>query len=146
MKGLILLAVLGAFFISITGCGKNNYPGASSSSLRGSWELRQVQAGMIPTVQHPPGNGSIAKFTAGNYEFYANGQLTKSGTYTITRDTTAGKATCLTIPAGRFTNRIIYDGDQNATKVFVQISGDTLTFLSGCYALDAGHSEKYVRR
>ncbi len=37
----------------------------------------------------------------------------------MTRDETVEENVCLVFQAGEFTNRIIYDGDSNAVKVFL---------------------------
>ena len=114
-------------------------------SIVGDWELRQTSAAMMPgEVNHAVGNGTILKFSGTNYEKYANGQLVKSGQYAIIPDATVEKSVCLVYAKNKFANRIEYDGN-DSDKVFFQISGNKLTFVSGCYALDAGHSSVYER-
>ena len=111
----------------------------------GNYEKRS--AAMNPIInKFPPGNGNILKYTNTNYEIYENGQLVKSGKYTIISDTTVEASVCPVFPAGQYTNRIIYDSNDNAAKEFIQISNNKLTFISGCYALDAGHSSEYERQ
>ena len=101
---------------------------------------------MNPVVNnYSEGNGNIIKFSETNYEMYENGQLKKSGPYSVLEDTTVEETVCLVFPDGQFTNRIIYDNDYNASKIFLEISGNKLSFVSGCYAVDAGHRSEYER-
>ncbi len=96
--------------------------------LIGSWELRSSQGGYRDATLPPPdfssGNGTILKFTATQYFQYAKGQLTRSGTYTVTKETS-------------FINnkpmyRIIYDGKQtNTFREFFEIKGDKLIIYAG---------------
>ncbi len=99
---------------------------------------------MQGVVNHPVGNGTILKFTGTTYERYANGQLVKSGQYAIIPDATVEKSVCLVYAKNQFANRIEYDGNSDE-KVFFQVANNKLTFVSGCYALDAGHSSVYER-
>jgi hypothetical protein len=145
MKQLVSIICLGAFISCLTGCSKNNADPVSHS-LTGSWELRQAGAGMTPEMQYQPGNGNIIQFTATGYAYYANGQLIKSGTYTVVSDPGVANETCLNIPAGQFGNRIVYDNDFSAAKLYIQVDNDTLNFLSGCFAVDAGMSKRYERQ
>jgi hypothetical protein len=88
----------------------------------------------------------MLKFDNGHYERYENGVLTKSGKFEIVSDNTVNQSVCLEMPNGQFTSRIIYDNDAAIEKVFIQVSNNTLTFISGCYALDGGHSSEYERQ
>lgn len=54
------------------------------------------------------------------------------------------KSTCLAIGAGTFTQRMIFDGDQTK-KVFFNIADEEVTFVSGCFAIDAGVKRVYKR-
>lgn len=118
-----------------------------SNSPVGTWELRQTSAAMNPVVSnYPAGNGNILKFVNGNYEKYLNGQLVSSGRYSIISDPTVGTSVCLVFPAGQFSNRIVYDSNNNAPKEFIQILNGKLVFVSGCYAIDAGHRSEYQRQ
>ncbi len=142
MKKKIASFCLGTLLLFIVSCKKES--NAISNSIQGSWELRQT-SGMLLTL-YSPGNGHIIKFTADNYEITLNGQITQSGRYSIVQDATAASATCLVIPSGQYTNRIIYDNNITSEKVFIQISGNKLIFLSGCFAYDAGSSSEYARQ
>ncbi|MCW3107311.1 MAG: hypothetical protein JWQ09_1817 [Segetibacter sp.] len=142
MRCIVLKTLFVALTIFLNSCKKEN--SEISTSIVGNWELVKVQAGR--TIDYPTGNGNILKFTNSNYQAFANGQLTKSGTYTIINDPTVEQEVCLVLPEDEYRNRIIYDGDNNAPKVFIQISNDTLSLLSGCFAVDAGSNTEYVRR
>ena len=144
MKYISLLSFV--IFI-LTACKKTELKNscACSTSIVGKWELRQSQAGMIPTINYPAANGNILVFTETNFEFYANGQLIDSGQYTMTGDPSVRTEVCLTIKQGEFENRIVYNGLYNAQKIFFNISGNKLVFLSGCFALDGGIRKEYER-
>jgi len=101
---------------------------------------------MNPAVtQYAAGNGNILEFTDTAYKIYKAGSPIQSGQYTVLQDTTVSANVCLAFPKGRYPNRIIYDSNFAAAKIFYQVAGDSLKFISGCYAIDAGHSEVYVR-
>jgi hypothetical protein len=119
--------------------------GASSTSIIGTWELKQAQTGMIPTVDYPGGNGNKLVFSASGYEKYANGNLVKSGNYTIISDASVEASVGLVIPSGQFTNRIIFDNDLTSPKTFMEISNNRLTLLSGYFPLDGGSNMVYER-
>jgi hypothetical protein len=141
----VFFVTLNIFFIA---CKKDNAKNNSdiSTSIVGSWELRQAQTGMIPTINYPSGNGDVLKFTNSDYQVFSNNQLIKSGLYTIVEDTSAENEVCLVIAANQFRNRIIYDGNSIERKIFIQISNNKLTFLTGCFALDGGSYKEYERQ
>ncbi|HRH59226.1 MAG TPA: hypothetical protein PL045_01585 [Chitinophagaceae bacterium] len=127
----------------ITACSKDSAR-ETDAAITGTWELRQVSDSIQP-IDYPAGNGNLLKFTNTVYEIYINGLLTKSGEYKIISDNTVRESVCLEIADGQYTERIIYDNDTSAVKQFIEISGNTLSFIAGCYANDGGHSEKYEK-
>jgi hypothetical protein len=125
------------------GCKKNG--GHGSGSISGAWELRETSAAMNPVVsQYGAGNGNIVAFTGTSYKIYKGGQVIKSGQFTVVQDATVETNVCLVLPKGEYTSRVVY-ADSTQGKIFYQVKGDRLTFYSGCYAYDAGHSEVYAR-
>ena len=148
MKQIITTLFLCVLLTSVCSCNKDKKLKKSfiSGSIVGTWELAAAQAGMIPTVTYPPGNGNLLKFTDESYQVLKNGQLAKSGNYTIAGDTTVEANVCLVVEKGSFKNRIIYDNDYNANKVFVEVKNDTLSIISGCFALDGGSLYKYIKK
>jgi len=143
MKKILVSVCLGASLLLIFGCKKEN--NLISNSLQGLWELRQT-SGMLTTI-YPHGNGHTIKFSGNSFEISSNGQTTQSGQYEIKRDLTAGSETCLVIPAGQYTNRIVYHNNTtNQKKIFLQILDNKLILLSGCFAIDAGSSNEYARQ
>lgn len=127
-----------------SGCKKDSKK--SPASIAGSWELRQTSTAMNPQPgYYLPGNGNILDFTSTSYKIYQPGQATKSGEYTVMQDNTYAASVCLVDTRGEYTSRLVYDNDYNSNKIFYKIKGDTLTLISGCYAVDAGHSAMYVR-
>jgi hypothetical protein len=133
---------MAASLILFSSCKKNNAnsTSANATSIVGSWEIRSAQNGMTPTITYSSGNDSILKFTATTWLRYSKGSLVKSGTYTIVVDSSFN---ALVVPAGQFTHRIIYDGDTTSNKKFFQITGKTLSIVSGVFALDYGSYTEY---
>ena len=141
----IFIAIFFGFLMSISlSCKKGSTE--NSTLLVGNWEIRQFQGGMSPSVTYSAGNGTILRFTSSTYESITNGQFVKSGKYKIETDFSVETEVCLIIPAGQFTKRIVFDGDYNAQKTFIEVSGNNLTFLSGCFALDGGSQKKYEKQ
>ena len=146
MKGTSLSIFFGIFILVQLACSKDNVTNnnLTLSSIIGSWELNKEQLGMLP-LSYSPGNGNILKFTDSEFQIFANGQLVKRGPYRITKDNTVATEVCLVIPTDQYRNRIIYDNNFFETKIFVQVSENKLTFLSGCFAYDAGNYKEYLR-
>lgn len=119
----------------------------TAAAIVGTWELSKTTGAMNPQPSlYPAGNGNLLKFTASGYEMYQNGVLVKTGTYAIIKDLTVSESVCLVFDAGRFTDRIVYDGDYNAQKVFLEMTNKKINFISGCYAYDAGHTMEYTKQ
>jgi hypothetical protein len=132
---------MSALLLFVSSCKKNEANATSNpTSIVGSWEIRSAQNGMTPTIPYSSGNDSILKFTATTWLRYSKGSLVKSGTYTIVNDSSFN---ALVVPAGQFTHRIIYDGDTTSHKQFFQITGKTLSIVSGVFALDYGSYTEY---
>src|SRR5690242_8195264 len=121
--GSITRCFLFLFILSlfIGGCKKNS--DHSSGTITGTWELRETSAAMNPnTSKYSPGNGNKLDFTGTDYKIYKSGQLIKSGQFTVIQDSTVEDYVCLVLPKGQYTNRLIYDSNYTATKVFFHIS------------------------
>ena len=136
---VICLATITLF---LNGCKKDP---AGSVSIAGTWELRQAQNGMIPTIDYAPGNGNMLIFSGSGYDKYESGNLVKSGHYKVVEDGSAEAEVGLVVPSGQFTNRIIFDNDFTSPKVFLEVSNNKLTLLSGYFPLDGGSSQSYER-
>jgi hypothetical protein len=146
MKQAKTLLLIASCIVFLGSCKKNASKDGDETTIIGIWELRQTSAAMVPgAVNYAAGNGNRLEFTATTYKIYTNGQLTKSGNYNIVSDSTVQKSVCLVFPAGQFTSRIVYDGD-NSRKEFIEPDGNKLTFVEGCYALDAGHQSLYEKQ
>ena len=147
MKKIIPFIVFIALTAFLTNCKKkNSNKDELAGSFIGTWELRQTSAAMNPTINnYPPGNGKILKLTETGYELLEAGQLIKKGNYTIVADATVKTSVCLEFPEGQFTHRIIYDGDNSSEKQFLQVTGNKLSIVAGCYAVDAGHRSDYEK-
>ena len=147
MKYIFRIFVLVAFVTFGTGCKKNESNKKQfTGTIEGTWELRHASAAMNPLVSSPAaGNGHILKFSEAGYERYESHQLVKKGLYAIVADPTVESSVCLLFPVGQFTNRIVYDDDHAAEKQFLEIIGNKLIIVSGCYAFDAGHRLEYEK-
>lgn len=133
----------------LSSCAKDQQGSARrvEKSIEGSWELRQTSAAMVPGAQdYAPGNGNLLKFSDGQYERYTLGNLVQSGSYEILNDDSVEQNVCLVVPNGKYGQRIVYDGNTTAGKMFLHIEGDQLLFISGCYALDGGYQMTYKRK
>ena len=142
----VVFAVAFSFLLQSMACNKNdNKKLKSNASLIGTWELRESSAAMNPTVsKFVAGNGNLVIFTDNTYEFRRDGQVVKSGKYKVISDSTVEQSVCLIFPKGEYAQRVSYDGNVEP-KRFFQISGNKLSFVSGCYAVDAGHKEEYEK-
>ena len=138
----ILIAGLSCFSCKRTNVAQTN---ESLGSLVGKWELKEGQAGMTPVENYAPGNGNRLEFTGSTYKRFSNGILTMSGNYSIISDNTVTAEVGLVLTPGEFVNRIIFNEDTTATKIFLNISKDTLTLLSGYFPLDGGSKIIYQR-
>jgi len=140
MKRAVIFCCISLLWLFV-GCKK--YNSGTNNSIRGTWELRSVSGSF--QINYPTGNGRTLTFRGNNYEIRENGSITHSGQFEIIPDNTAASSTCLNINTDQYTNRIVYDNNLNATKVFFELSGNKLTTLSGCFAFDAGSFSEYVR-
>jgi hypothetical protein len=145
MKKIFPLVPLFIMF-GFTGCNRDHDQclEENTKSIEGLWELRKASS--MLTIDYPPGNGRTIKFSGTKYEMRENGRVTQSGEFSIVVDATASQSTCLNLAAGQYTNRIIYDNNTNAQKLFFQLAVDKLTFISGCFAVDAGVALDYDRQ
>lgn len=97
------------------------------TELAGTWELRTDVNGQSgkPTY-YAAGNGRIIKFTPTTYEFYEHGKVTRSGSYTIKRDTFHIQ--------NQLGNRIIYDNaSEDGVHIFFSIENNKLNLAPDVY-------------
>src|SRR5687767_6233588 len=128
MKYFIVSICLVAIVVLSGSCKKDagKIDTGNTDLIVGTWELRQAQNGMIPTIDYPSGNGNIFKFSDSGYEKYTNGNLIKSGKYGLIIDSSVETEVGLVIPHGQFTRRIIFDGDLTARKTFIEVSNNKM--------------------
>lgn len=145
-KGLFEICFV-VLVLTVTCCNKQKKTVQDDAALRllGTWELREVQAGMTPIAQHPAGNGNQYRFAETTYEKFENGNLQKSGTYRVVRDTTVVAEVGLVLPAGQFTNRIVFDSNLDTEKTFFGFESGKLVFLSGYFPTDGGSRRVYEK-
>lgn len=148
MKNFVVTIGLGALLLFFVSCEKDqiieNAP--NSISITGTWELKQVQNGMIPTKEYASGNGNVLQFSDSTYERYTNGTLAKSGRYNIIVDTSVQKEVGLVIPSGKFKHRIVFDNDFTSQKTFLEVEENKLTLLSGNFPTDGGSFTLYEKK
>ena len=137
----LLLCLLFMFTITIS-CKKETVK--TKEGLEGVWDLRKI-SGSWATLTYTSGSGNNIIFTGTHYEIRENGQVVESGEFEILADATAGESTCLDIEAGKYTQRIDFKNARYPQKVFLELSGNKLTLLSGCFALDGGSRREYER-
>src|SRR6186713_379047 len=141
MKRSVTLLLCVLFMLTFTiSCKKETVK--TKEGIEGVWELRKI-SGSWATQTYQPGSGNDISFTGIHYEIKENGQLVESGEFEIIADATAGESTCLDIEAGKYTQRIDFKNARYPQKVFLELSGNKLTLLSGCFALDGGSRREY---
>ena len=115
-----------------------------SNSIVGAWELSSSQSSILPATNYPSGSGNMVVFTKNTYTVYVNHQVSKSGSYTTEADAGFEQNVCLVDTDGKFSNRIIYDGD-TTPRIFIAVDGGTLSIASGCFAIDGGQEQVYKK-
>lgn len=153
MKNLFFSLIVCILAISLPACQKDDPPvepeaqpvtAPVSTDINGNWELRSTYVSWTGQHNYTPGNGTRFSFNNGRYEYFEKGQFVRKGFYTIEGDTTVVQNVCLVLKPGAYPNRIIYDSGYTKPKSFFEIKDGQLSFISGCYAVDAGHSETYA--
>lgn len=141
MKQIIaVLILLCSLLISLAGCKKNL--SRDDKSLIGTWELRQRQGGMMPSITYPAGNGNRLSFSTATYQKFEDNAFVSSGNYSVMSDNSVEQSVGLIVPQGQYQQRIDF---QNAPKAFFQVNGNELKLLSGYFPTDGGTSAVYER-
>lgn len=146
MKQLVQSALLVLLIAAGIGCSKKDKDfdeGDINAPLLGTWELRKQEGNF--TINYPAGNDTVLKLAASKYERYSNGQLVKSGSYSLVADDSCEETVGWLIAPGEFTQRIVFDNDISGDKEFLQVKGNKLTFLKGYFPLDGGTSSQYEK-
>ncbi len=117
----------------------------AKEGIQGVWDLRKISGSWVAQT-YQPGSGNDISFTGTIYQIRENGQVVESGEYEIVADATVGESTCLNIEAGKYPLRINFKNARYPQKVFFELSGNNLTLLSGCFAVDAGSRREYERQ
>jgi hypothetical protein len=141
MRKLLSILVL----LATLGCTKSSVQRVSETGLIGKWEIRARQAGMIIGSTFPAGNGHTLEFTDNTFTEMDSGRVIHTGSYTIQRESTVDNQTCTGAGIDSIMNRIIYDPATSDMKTFLVVSGDTLSFYSGCFAVDSGVFVRFER-
>jgi len=128
-------------FLLFAGCKKGSHQ--TNDAFEGTWELRQIVGNYV--ASYPPGNGNLLKLEGDQYEIYADDTLRKKGTYSIITDRMPVGMTCVEAPIVNY-HRIVYDGKIDSTKESIEVSGDSLKLVSGCFADDSGVEKQFVKK
>lgn len=123
----------------IAGCQKKSI---QSKSLSGTWELRELQAGMTPTITYTGGDGNRLIFSASTYKKFKDNVEVSSGKYSVIKDNSVKETVGLVVPEGQFRQRINFE---NGPSAFFQVSGNKLTLLSGFFPTDGGSRAVYEK-
>jgi hypothetical protein len=147
MPRLIHLFIVAAIFIAEFSCQKSNSAQTNlqvhSKILVGTWELRRVRGMYVYTYQ--PGNGNKVVFDDTAFTTYVNGVLNKQGHYDVIRDNSVSESVCMSMPTGQFENRLVYDSNFQSQKIFFEVTQDSLVTVSGCFSVDQGAFNEFVR-
>jgi hypothetical protein len=147
MPRIFYIIIVAFGFVAEMSCEKNNSapPNVQSRSkiLIGTWELRRVRSMYVYTYQ--TGNGNKVVFSDSTFTTYVNGVLNKQGQYDIIRDNSVSESVCLSLPTGQYVNRLVYDSNYQSQKIFFEVSSDSLITVSGCFSVDQGAFNEFVR-
>jgi len=81
-------------------------------SIIGKWELKTSISGSTgQKTDYSSGNGNIFVFAKSNYQNYSDQKLIKSGTYKVVKG--------ISMITNVMGNRIIYDNETDAVRVFI---------------------------
>lgn len=82
MKRILMLALGVLSVFGGISCKKET----SIANLNGTWELRTVVGGQVPSTSPnlAPGNGNLMKFDQQHYEQIVDGKIVENDTYTLT--------------------------------------------------------------
>ncbi len=138
MKNVLLLIGLLSCLVFEVGCSKDTSTSVKSQIV-GNWELRNIQGSFFGPGGPPdvtPGNGNRWMFSDTVYHIYSRGQLTNSGSYTLTQMDTYG---------GVYPPDALVLDKNTYSAARISIVKDTLTMYVGAIAAD-GYIAKYIRQ
>ncbi len=140
MKPPVSIYAFGLLLVFFNSCGKNNsiQNPLYNNSIIGEWELHHIEGVQLANANpnFPPGNGNTWKFSNSGFEYYVNGQLKDSGSYSVT----SGTQQC----SGQ-TMALLKLNGSNTDVYFFTISLNILFIYHGCIASD-GYIEDYIRK
>jgi len=142
MKSKFILA--SAIVIILVSCKKNGHHSQDiQSKLQGIWELRHFSASWQPDSTLAAGNGRQLIFSGANWSSIAFGQT--GGRYTIIESPPLPTGVCGEEYTAGYPWKINFIKGTDTVEKYVHLSGDTLTLRRGCFAVDGGRLEQYVR-
>lgn len=143
MRVFIYCAILAML---TAGCSKDKRElKKANASLKGEWELRMVSGTMLPPATYAPGNGNRLQFDGLRFEKYENGTLVNSGRYSVVHEADAQNIVCLVVDPGTFDQKILFSPESGENDMLIEIDGNNMSILTGCFAIDAGARLEYVR-
>jgi len=143
-KYILLTLFAAAVLIIFDSCKKNsNRKPEIQAQLQGEWELRYLSISWWPDTTLGAGNGRRLAFFANNW--YSNVIVQAGGTYTITGLSGFPATACGEEYGDRYDWKINLISGTDTTVKYVKLSGDTLLLRTGCFTVDGGRLEEYVR-
>ncbi|WP_336516970.1 hypothetical protein [Pollutibacter soli] len=131
----------------VSGCSKEKRNlKKADASLKGVWELRLVSGTMLPPQPYAAGNENRLEFDGSRFKKYENGTPVKSGTYNIVHEPNAQDVICMMVDPGTFDEKIVFNPESDLRPMLIEIDGDKLAVLTGCFAIDGGARYDYVRK
>lgn len=104
--------------------------GLSTETVRGVWELRVTQGGIIPPIIHKPGNGHLLVLTNQEFTVIDSGKVMSSGTYLIQHDAKV-PSFCPTNATGVY-DQLFMSPAPTTEPQFVELVDGELVIHSGC--------------
>jgi hypothetical protein len=132
MSRITFISFIIIIFCAATACKKSN--NSSDSPIVGLWELRTVRGGFAPDIIYAPGSGHVIKFAAATYQQFENGQMVKSGTYQLAKDSVRTGDPLVSPPHYVIVDMIFYDNEPYGHSI--KIDNDKFTFNYGAIVTD----------
>ncbi|MBS1565149.1 MAG: hypothetical protein JST39_12220, partial [Bacteroidetes bacterium] len=150
MNRFVPLCLLSVLMLSAGSCKKSDdgnkiITDPPMDALTGSWKLVVSQAGLTPVHVYTSADSAYTvQFSGSAYSFKTNNVITRSGSYSLMRDSTFTSNVCLAQPAvSPYLGRIVFDSIYTTNKTFLRLVNDSLFMASGCFAIDGGRIAIY---
>lgn len=141
----ILPAIFATVMLTVfSNCKKHDsHQPSNIQHLQGVWELRHLSISWQPDSTLAAGNGRHLTFTGTNWTSNVYGQA--GGKYTIDESPVLPVNVCSEEYTGGYHSEINFINGMDTVGKYMRRSDDTLTLRRGCFAVDGGMLEQYVR-